>query len=451
MSRHRIPPIRIYMLLPKRNCGKCGVPTCMAFAVKLSSREVSPDLCPFLSPQAKTQLYSMVMPPIRPVKIVGRNLSVEVGGEEGLFRHEGGFRREARVAYPLNLGLDQKLVAEEVKLAKSVTVARMGATLSIELYSADLREAAPEEAVEKLTLLRRLTGEPLILESPSLKTCEAALTVLEGEKPALYVEASSPDLKTYLNLAYDKGLPLILASKSLGEAEKVLASLDTERIPSLILGFKFEDPRKFAEYAYRARSKALEGDVRFRYPILADLRMLPPSFDAVLSVSLSLLRYASIVILPWKLDREALEAILVFKQSLYTDPKSPKTVEARLYRIGAPSPCSPILVTCNYALTFHIVKTELERSKVDCWLLAIDTGGLSVASALGGDKLTASRIAEALAEASGRVNLSKAYIVLPGVAARLVAELEARGYRVVAGPRKARGLTDFLRKLTAST
>ena len=30
--------LQIFMLLPKTNCGECGVPTCMAFAMKLAAR-----------------------------------------------------------------------------------------------------------------------------------------------------------------------------------------------------------------------------------------------------------------------------------------------------------------------------------------------------------------------------------------------------------------------------
>ena len=29
--------IEIYKLLPKTNCGKCGVPTCLAFAMQLAA------------------------------------------------------------------------------------------------------------------------------------------------------------------------------------------------------------------------------------------------------------------------------------------------------------------------------------------------------------------------------------------------------------------------------
>jgi len=36
-------------LLPRTNCKECGVPTCMAFAAKLSEGKAALDECPALS------------------------------------------------------------------------------------------------------------------------------------------------------------------------------------------------------------------------------------------------------------------------------------------------------------------------------------------------------------------------------------------------------------------
>ncbi|MEM1559262.1 MAG: (Fe-S)-binding protein, partial [Candidatus Bathyarchaeia archaeon] len=102
MSR-KVQPLQIYMLLPRRNCGRCGVTTCLAFAAKLTSGEATPDLCPFLTPQSKAKISALIMPPVRPIPISSLSSTIEVGGEEGLFRHDGGFRREARLAYTIDL------------------------------------------------------------------------------------------------------------------------------------------------------------------------------------------------------------------------------------------------------------------------------------------------------------------------------------------------------------
>lgn len=43
------PPsaMELFKLLPKKSgCGKCGYPTCMAFAVALTKEETAPEMCP---------------------------------------------------------------------------------------------------------------------------------------------------------------------------------------------------------------------------------------------------------------------------------------------------------------------------------------------------------------------------------------------------------------------
>jgi len=44
--RERLTALAIYKLLPRTNCGRCGVPTCLAFAVKLAAEETSVMRCP---------------------------------------------------------------------------------------------------------------------------------------------------------------------------------------------------------------------------------------------------------------------------------------------------------------------------------------------------------------------------------------------------------------------
>lgn len=44
--RERLTPLAIYKLLPGTNCGRCGVPTCLAFAVALSAERQSLLRCP---------------------------------------------------------------------------------------------------------------------------------------------------------------------------------------------------------------------------------------------------------------------------------------------------------------------------------------------------------------------------------------------------------------------
>lgn len=43
--RERLSPLMLYKLLPGTNCRRCGVPTCLAFAVRLAGQETTVEQC----------------------------------------------------------------------------------------------------------------------------------------------------------------------------------------------------------------------------------------------------------------------------------------------------------------------------------------------------------------------------------------------------------------------
>ena len=79
--------IEIFKLLPKTNCGECGVPTCLAFAMNLATGKAELAKCPHVSEEAKAKLQEASAPPIRPVTIGVGKRALKVGGETVLFRH----------------------------------------------------------------------------------------------------------------------------------------------------------------------------------------------------------------------------------------------------------------------------------------------------------------------------------------------------------------------------
>ena len=49
----------IFKLLPKKNCKKCGRPTCLAFAMQIAQKKASIDECPDVSAEAKAALADL--------------------------------------------------------------------------------------------------------------------------------------------------------------------------------------------------------------------------------------------------------------------------------------------------------------------------------------------------------------------------------------------------------
>ena len=90
--------IEIFKLLPKTNCGECGVPTCLAFAMNLAAGKAELAKCPKVSEEAKAKLQEASAPPIRPITIgVGKRV-LKIGGETVMFRHEKRFENPPGIA-----------------------------------------------------------------------------------------------------------------------------------------------------------------------------------------------------------------------------------------------------------------------------------------------------------------------------------------------------------------
>ena len=92
--------IEIFKLLPKTNCGECGVPTCLAFAMNLAAGKAELAKCPNVSEEAKAKLQEASAPPIRPVTIGAGKRALKVGGETVMFRHEKRFENPTRHRRP---------------------------------------------------------------------------------------------------------------------------------------------------------------------------------------------------------------------------------------------------------------------------------------------------------------------------------------------------------------
>jgi NAD-dependent dihydropyrimidine dehydrogenase PreA subunit len=123
----------------------------------------------------------------------------------------------------------------------------------------------------------------------------------------------------------------------------------------------------------------------------------------------------------------------------------PWPTEPRLIRIGNPGPESPVLVTCNYALTVRQVLRALRG--LDAYLLVAPTRGINVWCSAAGGMFTAHQVI-AMIRTSGIGELVRhRRLILPQLAAtgveRKLVELRV-GWHVVFGPVYARDLPAFL-------
>ena len=122
-----------------------------------------------------------------------------------------------------------------------------------------------------------------------------------------------------------------------------------------------------------------------------------------------------------------------------------------LYALGRPTEGSPVLVTGSYRLTFDLLRRDL--AELDCWILALDTRGLDVGSAVAvgrfsTDELVTRVLSCRLADVVGHRRLILPMRSAPAVDGAAVTR--GTGFEVLFGPERssqtgARILHNFLR------
>ena len=94
--------IQILKMLPKKNCGECDIPTCLAFAMKVAAGQVEIGVCPYVSDDVKEQIGEASAPPIRTIKLGEGDDTFTMGGEK---RGKEAYRDFVKTAVAGNLDL----------------------------------------------------------------------------------------------------------------------------------------------------------------------------------------------------------------------------------------------------------------------------------------------------------------------------------------------------------
>ncbi|MGA9080277.1 MAG: (Fe-S)-binding protein, partial [Halobacteriota archaeon] len=121
----------IFKLLAKKNCGECGVPTCLAFAMMLANKQTELTKCPYVSPEVVQQLESSASPPMRTVTVG----DVEIGGETELFRHEKKFFNQTAYAVVIEDDSDNESIVERAKKLDAMKYERIGTISGVDLIA----------------------------------------------------------------------------------------------------------------------------------------------------------------------------------------------------------------------------------------------------------------------------------------------------------------------------
>ncbi|MEW6740347.1 MAG: acetyl-CoA decarbonylase/synthase complex subunit gamma [Nitrospirota bacterium] len=438
--------VEIFKLLPKTNCKKCGHPTCLAFAMKLAQRQASLDACPDVSEEAKRILGEASAPPIRPITLGAGDKAVKMGEETVLFRHEKKFVNPCAFAVEIKDSMSDDEINKIVDGVLNSEIDRVGQKLRIDAIFVNnaSNDAGRFEGVVK-AIASKAPAVPLIIATNNPAAAEAALKNIADKKPLLY-GADESNAETMANIAKTYKASLGVTAKGLDALSALTEKIKGLGVEDMVIDSGARTAKEILEANTFIRRAAIKKNFKaLGYPVITFAQRDDKMFESLVA-TLGVTKYASIVVLS-SIERWKNLALFTLRQNIYTDPQVPMQVEQKIYKIGEPTPESPLTITTNFSLTYFIVSGEIENSKVPCRLAVMDCEGLSVLTAWAAGKFTASKIAQFIQESGIENEIKHRELIIPGYVAILSGAIEDKlpGWKVTVGPREANGLPAFLR------
>ncbi len=444
--------IQILQMLPKKNCGECKFPTCLAFAMKVAAGQTDIADCPYVSEEVKAKISEASAPPIRTVKLGGGDHTFSCGGETVLFRHEKRFEHPTGMAVLISTDMAEDEVAGRLERFKKLEYERVGIMLKADLVA--IKDAGDKGAFVNLVkrVREEIPGAPLILMSQDPEALKAGADVCGDFKPLLYA-ATMDNYQAMAEVAKAAGAPLAVKGADIGETAFLAEELGKAGLKDLVLDTGARTIRALYEDQIAMRRAAIKHKYRpLGYPsITFPCEMTDDDLLEALIASVLIPKYAGIVVLS-DLKGDILFPLLVERLNIFTDPQKPLVVQEGIYPINGPDEESPVLVTCNFALTYFIVSGEIETSRVPSWLLIKDTEGLSVLTAWAAGKFGADSIADFVKKCGIAEKVKHRKLIIPGYLASIKGELEEElpDWEILIGPREASHLPSYLKEWQAA-
>ena len=441
--------IQIFKLLPKTNCGDCGVPTCLAFAMNLATGKAELSACPHVSEEAKEQLAEASSPPIRAVTIGTGDTAVKVGGETVMFRHEKRFENPPAIAVLVSDTMSDADVDGRLQRRKELQYERVGLNLHTDLVAIQGSDATKFAAL--VGKVAKNSDSSIILMSTDPDVLAAGLKECADKKPLVY-GATKDNLDAVASLAKENSCPIGVKASSLEEAAELTEKLTAAGLNDIVIDPGSRTVRQAFEDEIIIRSAALAAKFRpLGFPTITfPCEMTDDPMKEALIASIFVAKYAGLIVLS-DFYGESLFPLLVARMNIFTDPQRPLATEEGIYEIGSPGDNAPVLVTTNFALTYFIVSGEIEGSKIPSYLLIMDTEGLSVMTAWAAGKFVADLIGPFVKKSGIEDKVKHRKIIIPGYAAAESGGMEEElpDWEVMVGPREAAHIPAYLKSWTA--
>ncbi len=438
--------LEIYKSLPKENCKECGLPTCLAFAMKVAAGQAPLENCPRLEPGAAAALSEASAPPQQLVKVGVGDQAFEIGRETVLYRHEDKFHHPAAIGVCVDDTAEIAAIKEKSRAVAAIAFDRMGKVSKIDLIA--VRHLSGD--VERFALAAKAAadaaGRPVALMASDPNALRAAGGALAAQRPLLWAMNAQADIDGYIATAKELGLPLCIQGRDFEEISALSEKARAAGLKELILAPECATETDGLAFLTQSRRAAISRKYRpLGYPVAMTAINGNP-VQATVAACWYILKYAGIVVTNVS-DPAYLLAMAASRQDIYTDPQVPVQVKPGVHPVGDPGPDAPVLVTTNFALSYYSVESEITAARIPAHIIAVDTEGTSVLTAWAAEKLTPASVAQTLSASNLDRQVNHKKMIIPGLVAVLSGGIkEESGWDVMVGPREASGIVPYLKK-----
>jgi len=437
----------VKMLPGKRPCKDCGFPTCFAFAMKLASGGTTVDKCPYLSEEVKDKLLDALAPPIKLVTVGSGENSVKIGNEEVIYRHEKTFVHPPGIALLISDKEDKVKIEDKIKKLKELQFPWVGVNLEADLLALNFESGDKDKFLALVKKAYDATDLGMVLISEDMDALFAARDICADKHPLIYpitkenIDEAIPKIKENLT-------PVGLRGKSVEALIPLTNKLKDAGIEEIVL-----DPgsknllEAIRDQTFIRKAALKQGFKPLGYPTIGfPCFLAKDGLKEKLVGSALLNKWAGIIVFS-DFDQYSLLPLLVQRLNIYTDPRFPMAVEEKYYEVGEPDEYSPVLVTSNWALTYFLVSSAVEATKVPAYVCVKDAEGLGVLTAWAAGKFSGDSVGTFIKKCGIEDKVKHRKLIIPGKVARIKGELEDAldlKWEIIMGPRETTGIGAFL-------
>jgi len=438
--------LEIFKLLPKTNCKKCGMPTCLAFAMQLAQKRAKLEDCPDVSEEAKQILAAAAAPPMRKVVFGKGDNEVSLGQETVMFRHEEKFYNPTVLAVKVSDKLTGQDLKSRIDSINSLQFDRVGTHISVNGIAVINESGDSDAFAETAAAVESSSDLAMILVSGSTEAMAGAVGKTAEAKP-LIASATLDNAEDMAKIAGENNCPLVAKAESIEKLSQLTEQIKGQGVEDIVLNLEGLGLRDQLYSLSRMRGLALKKSFRpLGYPAISFITNGSSDEQAAHAIAM-ICKYSGIVVLDTA-EPYVFLPMLTAVMNIFSDPQKPVQVEPKVYAVGEPGENSPVMFTTNFSLTYYTVESDVEASRVPSYILVVDTEGTSVLTAYSGDKLNEKTVADAMAKHNVEKLVKHRKLIIPGYVAVMSGKLEeATNWEIMVGPRECSMLSKYLHEV----